>query len=529
MSFSECSKKELPMKILLTTLNSQYVHSNPALRYLYTVVANEKSDVSLREFTINNDLKYIYTEVIRANYDLVCFSCYLWNIEQIKELSSDLKKAEPEIKIMLGGPEVSFMIPEFMKRNPWCDYIVSGEGEYAFYRFVRAMDGVRTEGCLTLSDELSTIPGLSYRDNGKIFINGESKPMNFNAIPFPYSILEPEQDKVVYYESSRGCPYNCSYCLSSVDKELRTLDTTRVYREITYFLFKRVMQVKFIDRTFNFSANRAKNILSHIIESDNGFTNFQFEICGELIDDEMLRILKKARKGLFRFEIGIQSLNPRTLEAVNRHYDETRLFNNIKELIALGNCHVHTDLIAGLPYESLESFGLGFNKAYGLKSDMLQLGFLKVLKGTPMYENCERYGIVYREKAPYEVISTDYLSAEELVHIRMIENMLDIYYNRGGFTNTLEYMIESFSSEHGLSAFDFYSRLADFYYEGGYQHRDRRKDDQYRIMLKFAKKLEREVGPADLSNWAEYMLTKDLEANFDELNYRRFISKGWDI
>ncbi len=517
------------MKILLTTLNSQYVHSNLALRYLYTVVANEKSDVSLREFTINNDLNYIYTEVIRANYDLVCFSCYLWNIEKIKELCCDLKKAKPNILIMLGGPEVSFGIPEFMKKYDWCDYIVSGEGEYPFYRFVRAIDGVRSEGCLTLSDELSTIPGLSYRDGGRIFINRESEPMNFNALPFPYSILEPAEDKVVYYESSRGCPFNCTYCMSSVDKEVRTLDTTRVQRELSYFLFKRVMQVKFIDRTFNLSSRRANRILSHIIENDNGVTVFQFELCGELIDDEMVRILKKARKGLFRFEIGLQSFNSRTLQAVNRMSDEAKLIDNIGKLAALGNCHIHIDLIAGLPYEGIESFGLSFDKAYALNADMLQLGFLKVLRGTPIFDSCERYGIVYRDKAPYEVISTDYLSAEEVCRLRMIENMLDIYYNRGGFENTLKYMIENLSGEKPSSAFDFYSRLAEFYYEEGYQHRERRKEDQYRIMLMFAKKLEATGAVKDMDNRAEYMLTKDLEANLDELNYKRFIAKGWEI
>ena len=237
------------MKLLLTTLNSQYVHSNLAIRYLYTVIANEDCETEMREFTINNDINYIYNEIIRADYDLVCFSCYLWNIEETTVLASDLKKAKPEMKILIGGPETSFDGLEYMEENEWCDYVISGEGEYSFFRLIQLLTGKRQALDMTFEDELSTIPGLTYREGPLIYVNEQIEPLDFNTIPFPYSVLEPEQDKVVYYESSRGCPFRCSYCMSSIEKRVRALDVVRVEQELKYFLFKNLPQVKFIDRT----------------------------------------------------------------------------------------------------------------------------------------------------------------------------------------------------------------------------------------------------------------------------------------
>jgi len=298
------------MKILLTTLNSKYVHSNLALKYLYTATAGEYSDIEVREFTINNDPDFVYSELVRANYDMVCFSCYIWNIEQIKALGENLKEARPEVKITLGGPEVSFLGHEFARENPWVDFILCGEGEYPFYRF-----------CQVLNEPVpafETVPGLIYRNGGKIFVNCGIEPMDFNLIPFPYSIMDCEKDRVVYYESSRGCPFGCSYCLSAAEQGVRALDIDRVKSEIGYFLYKKVMQVKFIDRTFNYDKKRACEILKYIIENDNGVTNFHFEICADLLDEDTLLLLSRARKGLIQMEIGIQSANPHTLAAINR-------------------------------------------------------------------------------------------------------------------------------------------------------------------------------------------------------------------
>lgn len=510
------------MKILLTTLNSKYVHSNLALKYLYTVVAGEYSDVQVHEFTINQDLSYIYTELVRANYDMVCFSCYIWNIEKIKALASDLKKARPHCKICLGGPEASAGGPAFAVQNPWADYLLCGEGEYPFYRLCQVLEDSEEHQCDPPPEELlQTVPGLIYHGfDGRVYVNEQMEPMDFNLIPFPYSILDCSSDQVVYYESVRGCPFRCSYCLSSIDKSLRPLNLDRVKAELGYFLRKKVMQVKFIDRTFNYDKQRACEIWRYLMENDNGVTNFHFEICGDLLDKAALDLLRDARPSLFQFEIGIQSCNPQTLLAVGRKENVYPILYNVEQLMKMGNIHTHVDLIAGLPYETYELFGRSFSKVYALQADMLQLGFLKVLRGTPIDDRCEQYGIVYRDRAPYEVISTAYISAEELAQLHMIETMLDIYYNRGGFSRTLDYLIAAV----GRGAFGFYEALAGFYYKAGYQHRNRKKEDQYRILREYAYTLGEETGSA-----AEVLLGEDLAQHFNEEEQKRFYKRGWEV
>ena len=511
------------MKILLTTLNSQYVHSNLAIRYMYTVIANEECETEIREFSINNDLNYIYNEIVRANYDLVCFSCYLWNIEETSTLASDLKKAKPDMKILIGGPETSFDGIEYMRQNDWCDFVISGEGEYPFFRLVQLLTGKRQALDMTEEDELSTIPGLTYRLGGLIYVNEQIDPLDFNSIPFPYSVLEPETDKVVYYESSRGCPFRCSYCMSSIDKTVRALDIQRVERELKYFLFKELQQVKFIDRTYNYDRDRAYRILEYIIRNDNGVTNFHFELCGDLLDDRTIDLLAGARKGLFQMEIGIQSTNPETLRAVNRSENVYPVLYNTGRLVECGTCHTHVDLIAGLPYETMETFERGFDKVYALKADAFQMGFLKVLKGTAIHALADDFGIVYRDHAPYEVVSTAWITSDEMVVLKEIDRMLDTYYNRKGFSHTLDYL----TSE--MRPFEMFKALAEFYYARGYQNRDRRKDDQYRIMLEFSKELD-ETGRIPGCD-REVLKTLDLDAreSMDKINYGRFIRKGWEL
>ena len=498
------------MKILLTTLNSKYVHSNPALKYLYTVTADTSADIDIREFTINNEISYVYGEILRANYNMVCFSCYIWNIEQIKGLAADLKKANPRMKICLGGPEVSFDAHTFMAENPWVDLILCGEGEYPFFRL-----------CQVLRDPelpVHTVPGLVYRAGGKIYVNPQIEPIDFNCVPFLYSILECEKDKVVYYESTRGCPFKCAYCLSSIDKTLRALSLDRVKADLGYFIYEKVMQVKFIDRTFNYDADRAYEIFKYIIDNDNGVTNFHFEICGDLLTGNTLELLKKARKGLFDFEIGIQSANPETLYAINRKENIYPILYNVEKLVEMGNIHIHVDLIAGLPYESYGVFERSFDKVYNLKADAFQMGFLKVLKGTPLWEMADRYGLVYRDKAPYEIISTKWLSAAEMVRLKMIEKMLDIYYNRHGFEHTLTHLMKALDK----TPFRFYEMLADFYYENDYQHKNRKKEEQYRILCKFAMKHVAE-------DEAKEIIEKDLREALNPEEVKRFLKKGWEI
>jgi len=498
------------MKILLTTLNSKYVHSNPALKYLYTVTADTSADIDIREFTINNEPSYVYGEILRANYDVVCFSCYIWNIEQIKALASDLKKARPKTLICLGGPEVSFDAHVFAAENPWVDMILCGEGEYPFFRL-----------CQVLRDPelpVHTVPGLVYRAGGKIFVNPQIEPIDFNCVPFLYSILECEKDKVVYYESTRGCPFKCAYCLSSIDKSLRALSLDRVKADLGYFIYKKVMQVKFIDRTFNYDADRAYEIFKYIIDNDNGVTNFHFEICGDLLTKNTLELLKTARKGLFDFEIGIQSANPDTLYAINRKENIYPILYNVEKLVEMGNIHIHVDLIAGLPYESYELFERSFDKVYNLKADAFQMGFLKVLRGTPLADMTEVYGLVYRDKAPYEIISTKWLTSEEMVRLKMIEKMLDIYYNRHGFENSLGHLMKVLNK----TPFKFYEMLADYYYSNDFQHKNRKKEEQYRILCKFAKE---HIAAEE----AENIIEKDLREALNPEEVKRFLKKGWEI
>ncbi len=503
------------MRILLTTLNSKYIHSNLALKYLYASAGENVRHIELKEFTINNDDDYIFTEIMRNRYDVICFSCYIWNIQRILNLAENLKKANWKTKIVVGGPEVSFETAEFMKENPFIDIVISGEGEKPFAELAMAL---KSE-----TPEFQRIKGLTYRSWGKIYVNPPAEPMAMSEVPFPYLTLAIEEDKVLYYESARGCPYRCSYCLSSVEKTMRSLDLDRVKSELDYFLFKKVSQVKFVDRTFNWDSQRACEILKYIIQNDNGITNFHLELCGELIDDALLLLLRTARKGLFQFEIGVQSVNPKTLEAVNRSSDFEKLRYAISKLSSLGNSHIHLDLIAGLPYEDYASFKNSFNKVYGLLPDNLQLGFLKLLKGTPIRSQVEEYRYLFREKAPYEFISNAFISSDDVVKLKMVENILDLYYNKGGFKNTLAYTIV-FLAE---TPFDFYEEFANFYYLKGYQNRSHKKEDQYRIFLDYATWKERHQ--KGVKDRIQTLLEQDMCSSLNQEAVKKFNGKGWEI
>jgi len=501
------------MRILLTTLNSKYIHSNLALKYLYCVAAGSDLDVSMREFTINNEKDYIYTEIIRGGYDYVCFSCYIWNITQINELCASLKKASPEMKIILGGPEVSYETKEYMKEHPWAEAVIRGEGEYAFFRLCRD---------LSLGDGFDDVPGLTWRKDGGIAENPEGPLLKMDQLPFPYETLEIEDDKVIYYESSRGCPYRCSYCLSSLDKSIRTLSLQRTRRDLGYFLMKGVRQVKFIDRTFNFNMSRAYDIWQYLIDNDNGVTNFHFEICADLLDDHLIALLSKARAGLFQLEIGIQSTCEKSLAACDRNTDTDVVLSNVRKLVALGNMHIHVDLIAGLPYEDYRTFAKSFNDVRRLHADNMQLGFLKLLKGTKARSCAEEYGYVYRDEAPYEIISNNFMSPTDIIKLKMIETVLELYSNKGGFERSLSYL----EAELAETPFNFYEQLADFFYSNGFQHKSHKKEDLYRILLAFAEMRSYSVAVAEQ---ARKLLAEDLTdtMNFDAV--KKFKAKGWEI
>lgn len=502
------------MRILLTTLNSKYVHSNLALKYLYTCAENSRNNIDILEFTINNEEDYVYTEILRKGYDVVCFSCYIWNIDKTLYLAENLKKARPDIKILMGGPEVSYDAIPFMSRHKFIDFIISGEGEAPFSELADTL--------LSGSREFEKIPGLTYRLEGKIYVNPPAPPLKFETVPFPYISLVCEEDKIMYYESSRGCPFQCSYCLSSIDHRVRALPLDRVRSDLGYFIYKRVKQVKFIDRTFNWDKKRCYEIMKYLIASDNGETNFHFEICGDLIDEELLQLLGTARPGLFQFEIGVQSTNERALRACGRKSDFEKLAENVKRLVEMGNIHIHLDLIAGLPYEDYDSFRKSFNDVYALKPHHLQLGFLKLIKGTAIREQAEDHGYVYREQAPYEIISSRYMSAMALVRLKKIENVLELYYNRGGFRRTLE-----FSVELAETPFDFYEELADYYYLKGFQHKSNKKEDLYRIFLLYAGWKERFI--PDIKEKIKELLMLDMKDTLNPEAVKKFERKGWEI
>lgn len=511
------------MNILLTTLNSKYVHSNLALKYLYNACSEkQRENMRIREFTINNTDEMIFVELMRSECDSAAFSCYIWNIEKTLRIAGQLKAARPEVKIILGGPEVSFDSGRLMEDNPFIDYVISGEGEASLPRLLEVMEKqAERENPDKTADMFMDIQGLSYRTTGGVKVNPPAEMRPFSEAPFPYENNEIENDKVLYYESSRGCPFSCSYCLSSVMKGVRPLPVDRVKREILYFIEKSPKQVKFIDRTFNYDKKRCAEVISFIIEWDNGVTNFHFELCGDLIDDELINLLKSARKGLFQFEIGVQSANSSVLAACGRRGDFSAMAGNIKKIIRLGTIHIHLDLIAGLPGESYDMFRDSFNEVFSLRPDALQLGFLKMLKGSPIRKEAAKYGYMFRSTPPYEVISNDFISAQELVRLKMIENVFDLWYNRGGFFKTLEYVFETKKTANAdalPTPFDVFESLADFFYDNGFQNRSHKKEDLYRIFFKFA-------GGEDVKMRLKEDMDKTL--NFDAV--KKFIKKGWDI
>ena len=524
------------MKILLASLDAKYIHSNLALKYLHAVSAEARDRVEIREFTINQERDLVYTELMRSEPDVIGFSCYIWNIDQILALADTLKKANPNIRILLGGPEVSWRAEEILRDNAAVDMILTGESEETFPKLLRVLfeeageaDVFPEDTSLNAISDFEKalgfygIDGLAFRNEEKVILNSSAEPVDFTKVPFPYQYLPCDENKIAYYESVRGCPFRCAYCLSSLDRDVRALPVERVRQELRYFLYKGVKQVKFVDRTFNYDRERARENFRFLIESDNHLTNFHFELCGELLDQETLVLLEKARSGLFQFEIGVQSTHSETLAAICRTADFAKLAANVRQLRSKNNIHLHLDLIAGLPYESYPLFRKSFNDVYGLKPHNLQLGFLKLLPGTPLRKRADEFGYVFRDKAPYEVIANRFLSADELVRLKMTEHVLDRYYNRGGFTETLRYATE----EMGLQPFGFYEELAVFYYRRGFQNQSQSKENLYRIFAEYGRKKENELpGTADQ---IEELLMNDLKHTLNPDAVKKFVKQGWEF
>ena len=463
------------MKLLLVALNAKYIHSNLAVYSLISYAKKYKEQISLTELTINHSEEDILKMIYKEKADVVAFSCYIWNISIIKRVSEELKKLQPNIIIWYGGPEVSYDVQNSLTKNRFLDGIMVGEGEQTFLELMQYY----VEG----NTMLENIAGLAFKNNdNEILITNAREPMNMDLIPFPYEDMERFKNKIIYYESSRGCPFSCSYCLSSVDRRVRFRSTYLVKRELKLFLEYQVPQVKFVDRTFNCNPEHSMDIWSFIKENDNGITNFHFEISADLLNEEELEFLSTLRPGQVQFEIGVQSTNPRTVEAIHRKMDIEKLSNNVTRIKKSGNIHQHLDLIAGLPLEGYQSFGNSFDDVYRLGPDQLQLGFLKVLKGSPMERERESYGIDYRNSPPYEVLFTGDLTYDEVLKIKGICDVVETYYNSGQYTNSIRFLEHYYSSPVEL-----YQSISNYYEKTGYQMQAPGRVKKYEILLEFFK------------------------------------------
>ncbi len=461
------------MKILLAACNAKYIHSNLAVYDLQAYASEYTDYVILKEYTINQQKDDIMRDIYLEHPDVVCVSCYIWNISFVKELMADLAKILPDADFWAGGPEVSYDAEKFLSENPEFTGVMVGEGEETF----QELSGYYVK---KNPEKLENITGICYRDGEKIIHNGWRQIMDLSSIPFIYKDLSEFKNRIIYYESSRGCPFSCSYCLSSVDKKLRFRDIEMVKKELQFFIDHKVPQVKFVDRTFNCKHDHAMAIWKYINDHDNGVTNFHFEISADLLREEELQEMSTMRPGLIQLEIGVQSTNPDTIKAIHRTMDFEKLKGIVDRIHSFGNIHQHLDLIAGLPYEDYDSFRNSFNDVYALKPQQLQLGFLKVLKGSHMMEMCREYGIVYKNREPYEVLSTKWLDYGHVLKLKNVENMVEVYYNSGQFQKTLEYA-ESFFPD----AFSIYEGLGIFYMEKGYGDVSHTRMRRYEILLEY--------------------------------------------
>ena len=465
------------MKILLAACNAKYIHSNLAVYNLKSCSGEYSSRVVVKEYTINQIRDDILKDIYLEQPDVVCFSCYIWNISFVRELVPDLKKILPQVEFWAGGPEVSYDAVEFLKKNPAFFGVMVGEGEETFHELA----GYYIE---RKPETLSGIRGVAFRDENKgrdIVHTGWRELMDLSKVPFAYSNLTEFKNRIIYYESSRGCPFSCSYCLSSIDKKLRFRDIELVKKELQFFIDNKVPQVKFVDRTFNCKHDHAMEIWRYITENDNGITNFHFEISADLLRAEELALMKTMRPGLIQLEIGVQSTNPQTIKAIRRTMDFEKLKGIVEQIHSFGNIHQHLDLIAGLPYEGYESFHKSFCDVYALRPEQFQLGFLKMLKGSHMMEMTGEYQILYKDREPYEVLSTAWLTYGEILGLKMVESMVEVYYNSGQFKHTLVFLEQYFEDP-----FRMYEALGRFYEKKGYSEISHSRMRRYEILMEFA-------------------------------------------
>lgn len=461
------------MKILMVAANAKYIHSSLALRSIQKYCDPYMSHIKNLELTINHNENQALKSIYEEKPDVIAFSCYIWNMEMIESLIPSIAKILPETKIILGGPEVSYASEELFSKLPALDMVIEGEGEQTWYELM--------EHYVDRSKDLDQIDGIVYRDaQGEVRRNPDRMPMDLNDIPFVYDDIAELDNKIIYYEATRGCPFSCQYCLSSIERGVRFLDLPRVFADMQVFLDHNVKQIKFVDRTFNANIKYAIEIWEFLKKNDNGITNFHFEIAADILTDEALACLKDARPNLFQFEIGVQSTNEEVLTAIQRTMDFEGVSEIVKEIKSFGNIHQHLDLIAGLPKEDFQSFRKSFNDVIAIRPEKLQLGFLKVLKGSGLHRDAEKYGLIYKDISPYEILYTRELSYDEMLRLHSAEDLLDKYYNSGRFVYSMEYLFTLYDSP-----FDAVDSLALFWEECGYHKIKHSKNAFYNILLDF--------------------------------------------
>lgn len=464
------------MKILLVAINAKYIHSNLAVYSLKNSAQKYKDHVEISEFTINNQADFILKEIYKKKPDMVAFSCYIWNLSMIEEVTREFHKLCPKVPIWVGGPEVSFEVEDFLKSHKEVTGVMMGEGEETFRELC--------EYYVEKNKALEDILGIAFRkqeiSGDELQVNEWRPILDISTIPFSYEKSEDFSNRIIYYESSRGCPFSCSYCLSSIDKKLRFRNLDLVKEELQFFIDQKVPQIKFVDRTFNCHHEHAMEIWKYIMEHDNGVTNFHFEVSADLLSGEELELISKMRPGLIQLEIGVQSTNEVTIQEIKRTMKLERLKEVVNRIKSFGNVHQHLDLIVGLPFEDYDTFRKSFNDIYALRPNQLQMGFLKVLKGSFMYEHAKEYGILYHDNPPYEVLSTNWLSFEEVIKMKRIEEMLEVYYNSGQFEITMKVLNTCFES-----AFDLFQKIGDFYEGKGYFGMSHSRIRRCEILLEF--------------------------------------------
>lgn len=478
------------MNILLTAINAKYIHSNLAVYSLRAYAAGKcekyKEEIGIAEYTINQPLDQILMDLYKRKPEVLCFSCYLWNIEYVEQLVAELGKIMPQTDIWLGGPEVSYHASHMLEQFPQVYGIMRGEGEETFLElaeFYYNNSGKSLEQCEKVQ-RLKESVGITFRDGEEIIETADRSVMDLSKVPFVYEDLDVFKNKIIYYESSRGCPFSCSYCLSSIDKCLRFRDLELVKKELQFFIDHEIPQVKFVDRTFNCKHSHSMEIWSYIKEHDKGKTNFHFEVAADLLNEEELNLISTMRPGLIQLEIGVQSTNEQTIKEIHRTMKFSQVTEVVNRVHAAKNIHQHLDLIAGLPFEDYNSFHKSFCDVYALRPEQLQLGFLKVLKGSYMEEKTKDYELLYQNRPPYEVLSTKWLPYSDVIRLKGLEEMVEVYYNSRQFEHTMELLEQVFGD-----AFVMFEEMSNYYEEHGYYGVNHNRVARYEILYAFIKEV----------------------------------------